>query len=238
MFEQIIDKCNKIPQLNDEIENLKKMLIKIDQSENIKEIRRRCHSTENQLKENGEKTEQLTKVSKLVNENLNNIKDEINQMKAEVIVTKERRDSIHSTSEISRVPTNDKTEDEIISIVATDAPKPKSQDSTKKADIWIVGSSVVKDLDGRKMYRNKRTCITTLRDKTIQGATDFIKSRKINSDIIMLQIGSNDLDDQELQVGEIFETYEDLVDIPRREYPSAKLILGELLPRFFQNKEL
>lgn len=213
MFEQIIDKCNKIPQLNDEIENLKKMLIKIDQSENIKEIRR-WHSTEN-----GEKTEQLTKVSKLVNENLNNIKDEINQMKAEVIVTKERRDSIHSTSEISRVPTNDKTEDEIISIVPTDARKPKSQDSTKKADIWIVGSSVVKDLDGRKMYRNKRTCITTLRDKTIQGATDFIKSRKINSDIIMLQIGSNDLDDQELQVGEIFETYEDLVDIPRREYP-------------------
>jgi hypothetical protein len=33
-----------------------------------------------------------------------------------------------------------------------------------------MGTSIVKDLDGRKIYRNRNTRITTLRDKTVHGA--------------------------------------------------------------------
>jgi hypothetical protein len=68
------------------------------------------------------------------------------------------------------------------------------KNSKQNSKIWTVGSSVVKDLDGRKIYLNRITRITTLRDKTIQGAVECIKSKKINSEIRVLQFSHDHIE--------------------------------------------
>ena len=42
----------------------------------------------------------------------------------------------------------------------------ESDDDVRDNDLWIIGTSIVKDLRGRRMYRNKSVRITTLKDKT------------------------------------------------------------------------
>lgn len=44
------------------------------------------------------------------------------------------------------------------------------------------------------MYRFKKVSITTLRDKTVQGAKEFLETGKINAKNILFQVGSNDLE--------------------------------------------
>ena len=41
-------------------------------------------------------------------------------------------------------------------------------------DVWIVGTSVVKDLNPKLMYKNRKVRRTTLWDKTVAGAIDFV----------------------------------------------------------------
>lgn len=55
---------------------------------------------------------------------------------------------------------------------------PQMPSNKNKANLWIIGSSIVKDLDGRRMYKSKITRINTLRDKTVYGAAQFIKLEK------------------------------------------------------------
>ena len=98
-----------------------------------------------------------------------------------------------------------------------------------------MGSSITKDLDGRKLFKNRNTRITTLRDKTVRGAIEYIHEKKIRNDIsvIMFQIGSNDLDNAE--AGEVIEEYEQLVDQTSKNYPNAEIVLGQILPRFYRD---
>jgi hypothetical protein len=69
---------------------------------------------------------------------------------------------------------------------------------------------------------------------TIQGAVEFIESKKINSEIIVLQIGSNDLESAE--VDDVMEKYENMVEIIKKEYSNAKLVIGEILPRHYHER--
>ena len=41
--------------------------------------------------------------------------------------------------------------------------------------IWTVGTLIVKDLNGRYIYRIRQTRITTLNDKTIYVAKEYFK---------------------------------------------------------------
>jgi hypothetical protein len=59
------------------------------------------------------------------------------------------------------------------------------------------GTSIVKDLRGRRMYRNKSVRITTLKDKTIYGATQLMKYGRMSAKHIMFQVGSNELENKE-----------------------------------------
>ena len=52
------------------------------------------------------------------------------------------------------------------------------------ADVWIIGTSITKDLIPKKMYLNKKVCVTTLQDKTRTGVRNYIKSGKVQSDKI------------------------------------------------------
>ena len=48
-------------------------------------------------------------------------------------------------------------------------------DKTYQYQFWLVGSSVIKDLKPKLIYKYKRMRITTLRDKTVQGTQEFLK---------------------------------------------------------------
>lgn len=47
----------------------------------------------------------------------------------------------------------------------------KDQSEVNGNSFWIIGSSLVKDMKAKLIYRYKKTRITTLRDKTVQGTT-------------------------------------------------------------------
>ena len=100
------------------------------------------------------------------------------------------------------------------------------------ADVWIIGTSITKDLIPKKMYLNKKVRVTTLQDKTITGARNYIKSGKVQSDKILLQVGSNDLESKTPE--EVIQELEDLISELKRELPNSKLIIAELLPRFYK----
>jgi len=83
--------------------------------------------------------------------------------------------------------------------------------------------------------RNRNTRITTLRDKTVHGAKEFIKEMIIHRDtsVIMVQVGSNDLGDKD--AGEVIDQYEELIDQIRQSYPDSEVVLGHILPRFYND---
>ena len=107
-------------------------------------------------------------------------------------VTQSKQVKFNFTSDLQNTPSASTLESAHVE------PQIDLKNSKQNSKIWTVGSSVVKDLDGRKIYLNRITRITTLRDKTIQGAVECIKSKKINSEIRVLQIGSNDLESAEV----------------------------------------
>ena len=48
------------------------------------------------------------------------------------------------------------------------------RENNSEFDVWIVGTSVVKDLNPKLMYTNRKVRRTTLWDKTVAGAIDFV----------------------------------------------------------------
>ena len=48
------------------------------------------------------------------------------------------------------------------------------RENNSEFDVWIVGTSVIKDLNPKLMYNNRKVRRTTLWDKTVAGAIDFV----------------------------------------------------------------
>ena len=89
-------------------------------------------------------------------------------------------------------------------------------------DVWIVGTSVVKDLNPKLMYKNRKVRRTILWDKTVAGAIDFVKTGKIKSKTILFQIGSNDLD--HMSEDEVMKEIEQMVKVTREMYPESNVV--------------
>ncbi|CAG2247065.1 unnamed protein product [Mytilus edulis] len=100
-------------------------------------------------------------------------------------------------------------------------------------DLWIVGTSITKNINPRLMYNNKVVQVTTLGDKTISGAKSFIESSNVKAKVILLQIGSNDLNRK--NPNEALNEFEDLLHTCRDYIPTAEIVIGEILPRFQSN---
>lgn len=224
--EKLVEKCEKIPEIQKEVTKIKEVIVKINQSENSKEIVHRTKTIENQTKENSIQIKQISNTTNEIKEDLTNVKEDFLLTQNKVHTANDKKVTDHTKPESVDKQENKQMEETT-----------KPIDNQKKADVWIVGSSIVKDLDGRKVYQNRNTRITTLRDKSIRGAKEYIKSKKINSDNIVLQIGSNDLDNVNPEVGEVFEEYENLITTTAKEYPSAKLFVGEILPRYYESQQ-
>ncbi|CAC5391282.1 unnamed protein product [Mytilus coruscus] len=78
-------------------------------------------------------------------------------------------------------------------------------------DLLIIGSSIIKDLDGKRMYKHRKVKITTLHDKTVFGAIQYIKSFRDKAKHIMFQIGSNDIEQK--TPDEVIQEIEELVRV-------------------------
>ena len=59
------------------------------------------------------------------------------------------------------------------------------ENSTKEdenlIDLWIIGSSVTRHINPKLMYKNKTVRITTLTDKTVKGAKQYIESGNVKA---------------------------------------------------------
>ncbi|CAG2231847.1 unnamed protein product [Mytilus edulis] len=144
--------------------------------------------------------------------------------------TREKRMRKNSNDNSSSLDTSNKTQE----IQAKTTNREHQQD--KEQDLWIIGSSIIKDINSRRMYRNRAVKITTLYDKTIYGATQFLKSGKVKTKNVMFQIGSNDLDTKEAE--EVLLEIEKLVDETKKILPKSTIVIGELLPRYYKDHRL
>ncbi|CAG2198042.1 unnamed protein product [Mytilus edulis] len=101
-------------------------------------------------------------------------------------------------------------------------------------DLLIIGSSIIKDIDGKRLYKNRKVKIITLHDKTVFGAIQYIKSFRDKAKHIMFQIGSNDIEQK--TPDEVIEEVEELVRVTQRYNPDATITFGEILPRFLSDR--
>ena len=97
---------------------------------------------------------------------------------------------------------------------------------------WLIGSSLVKDMKSKLIYRYKKARITTLWDKTIHGAKDFIESGYGKAKVIAYQVGSNDLDDSNPE--KVTEDMRQLIYTTQRKVPGSEIVVNELLPRYYK----
>ncbi|CAC5382043.1 unnamed protein product [Mytilus coruscus] len=97
----------------------------------------------------------------------------------------------------------------------------KQTDRNFDVDCWIIGTSVVKDLIARKIYRSKRVRTTTLKEKTIRGAKAFIKTGKVSAANILLQVGSNDVD-FDYDIENVAKEMRDLISFCKLSVPGVK----------------
>ena len=79
--------------------------------------------------------------------------------------------------------------------------------------------------------------MTTLRDKTVQGAIDFIKTNnlKVKTNLVMYQIGSNDIETK--SADDVIEYIEQLTKFTKEHVSEAKIAFAELLPRFYRDRD-
>ena len=108
-----------------------------------------------------------------------------------------------------------------------------SETEPSKYNFWLVGSSIVRDLQPKFIYKYKKTRVTTLKDKRIFGATEFLKLGKISTNVIAYQVGSNDLEEKSPE--EVIREMEYLILSTQKTLPKSQIVINELLPRFYDN---
>lgn len=89
---------------------------------------------------------------------------------------------------------NNKTGGSLTNHNENETSKNRNSQDEIKYDVHIIGSSIVKGLVPNRIYRNTR--VTTLNDKTIEGAIDFANRGKLQGKHIVYQIGSNESDEK------------------------------------------
>lgn len=208
---------------------------KLDQIESKIQVQKdKIHIVESNPTERGDKVNNnISKLEATVCEKLESIEERL----IGVIATKTKMSNNH-TSEFDKginemVRPHDNTSQRS---TPPSTPPPDQYRSQQHAQFWIVGTSLVKDLRKSLLYRSKKTTITTLADKTIRGASDYLNSGKLSADNILYQVGSNDLEENDPL--DVVAGIERLIINTKERFPSSQIIVSQLLPRFYQNRTL
>ncbi|CAG2210744.1 unnamed protein product [Mytilus edulis] len=259
MCEKIITKFEDIDQIKSEVHKINQSVEKLDfasTNENYKENKAQNLLNNSKLAENYKEIQRvkdqensgLKQLENSTKEMKENILEEINRHFMDLRIgvntnfkTLERIQEVNKTcSEMKdlfkarctqSVTQSDNNTQSMIEKESGNSIEKSKNTNIQKVDLWVIGSSIVKDLDGKKMYKNKQVKITTLRDKTVEGATKFVKLGTVHAKNVLLQIGSNDLEQK--TPDDVLQEVELLVRELKSTLPESTVVIGELLPRYY-----
>ena len=99
-----------------------------------------------------------------------------------------------------------------------------------KADVLLIGTSIIKDVDPGRMFRDRQVIKHVLEQKTIAGAKKYISDLKGKYTCILLQVGSNDLENSSPE--EVERGLLEIVGLLKTKQPDAKILVSGILPRW------
>lgn len=197
VYQLVISESKNVVKANEEIKNIiKKEIEKADMSDTESE------SESDDSEDESPKHEKVDKTPRKPDKRSNVQKSEVSDINKTKITNKAQSQEQHEQETVD-----------------------KHVEAEHDWDCWILGSSIIRDLIARKMYRRKRVKITTLREKTIRGAKSVVKNSKISPASLVLQIGSNDLDFEDEDEPVIQEMVE-LLEICKSKWQNIPIIVG------------
>lgn len=209
----------------------------------IEGVSKQVKQLREQVTENEEKVESIDRKIEILQEQNADTKDLLNKVRSNRIVNEEGQnthDIRKSNIDKSESDENSETsEEQIVPERNQDNQRERfSEEDSYGDDLWIIGSSIIKDLNGNKMFYGKKVRVTKLHDKTLRGALQFIRTKQVQLQprCIKFQVGSNDL--ESLDAEEAITKLERLVEETRRIYPKSDIVVGETLPRFPSDRKL
>lgn len=188
-----------------------------------------------------EKIQKVVQTIKDINSNQNKINTNENQENAQEVLkrieevnTKCNEIKILINSEIKiQKPSETKQENTKYEYRQDVKGDTNPQDDQENFDFWIVGTSIVKNVYGNKMYKNKKVRVTKLWEKTVEGAIKFIRTGKVKTKNLLFQVGSNDLEDKSPE--NVLNEIEELCAIAKTSMPNTNIVVAEILPRCYED---
>ena len=98
------------------------------------------------------------------------------------------------------------------------------------ADVLLIGTSIIKDIDTQRMSNETIVKKHVLKQKTIEGALKFISNLEGNIKMFLLQIGSNDLEQD--STTNVYHGIEKVIKLITSKFPGSNVLVSGLLPRW------
>ena len=98
------------------------------------------------------------------------------------------------------------------------------------ADVLLIGTSIIKDIDTQRMSNETIVKKHVLKQKTIEGALKFISNLEGNIKMFLLQIGSNDLEQDSST--SVYHGIEKIIKLITTKFPGSNVLVSGLLPRW------
>ena len=108
--------------------------------------------------------------------------------------------------------------------IRRDSKRANDTEPKEQPSVSIIGSSIIKNLDGKMFSRHFRTEVKTA--YTIPQAEVTVKQLKDKSDVIVYQLLSNDLKEKDVSENECVHKLQGLVTMTKKLQPGAKIIIS------------
>ena len=113
--------------------------------------------------------------------------------------------------------------------------RPKTLHNDDKVDILIIGTSIIKDIDPERMYRDKTVKKHILEQKTIAVAKRYISNLTGKFGTILLQVGSSDLEHNSTET--VQTGISEIVEILNTKLPQTRILVSGILPRWTRSAQ-
>lgn len=230
---------DKIEKLTQAVDDLKKMVSKQDQ--NIASVKTEIEKTNKEVSKNITSVKaEVEKTNERLTRNIDHEIKRSEKVDRAINMVQQNKDIMENV----QVLVNEKQINQVLVQHEKEGEKIQHQEETREDrqnlqteyeyDFCLVGTSLVKDIDSKQMYRYKRTRVTVLRDKTVRGANEFLETGKLNgAKVICYQVGSNDLENKDAD--EVCREIQQLALKTKSGIPGCEVVLSEILPRYYNN---
>ena len=220
----------RLSQCNVEIQNLQEKNARLSENEmklqeEIKELKRQINIRDDQLHqlEGGDGFQIVSHKSKINirDDSHNKTKTDTQNESIDVVVIDECEKEVSvDETRIKVTQTSDKVDQNV-------------NRAEIKADVLLIGTSIIKDVEPGRMFRDKHVIKHVLEQKTIEGAKKYISDLRGKYNCILLQVGSNDLENSSPEA--VNMGISDVVDLLKTKQPDAKILVSGILPRWKRN---